>query len=73
MEQTFFGKVKWFNPDKGYGFILPEDGSRDVFIHQATLDKCGIKTLSEGQEVEYTTRKDKRNDKISAATVKPVN
>ena len=47
------GKVKWFNPDKGYGFIEPEDGSKDVFVHISAVERAGFRSLSEGQRVEY--------------------
>ena len=48
------GKVKWFNFNKGYGFIQPEDGSKDVFVHISALQKCGIDTLNENDAVEFT-------------------
>ena len=47
------GTVKWFNPDKGYGFILPEDGSRDVFVHISAVQRAGLATLNEGQKVPF--------------------
>ena len=47
------GTVKWFNPDKGYGFILPEDGSRDVFVHISAVQRAGLATLNEGQKVSF--------------------
>jgi len=47
------GTVKWFNESKGYGFIKPEDGSQDVFVHFTAIKEEGFKTLAEGQEVEY--------------------
>lgn len=47
------GKVKWFNPTKGYGFIQPQDGSRDVFVHISAVERAGLSTLGEGQEVEF--------------------
>ena len=45
--------VKWFNPTKGYGFIEPEDGSKDTFVHISAVEKAGLTTLNEGQKVEY--------------------
>ena len=47
------GKVKWFNPTKGYGFIQPQDGSRDVFVHISAVERAGLSTLNEGQTVEF--------------------
>jgi CspA family cold shock protein len=47
------GTVKWFNSSKGYGFITPEDGSRDVFVHHKSIQGEGYKSLDEGQSVEY--------------------
>ncbi len=47
------GSVKWFNPTKGYGFIEPEDGSSDAFVHISAVQKAGLETLREGQKVEY--------------------
>jgi CspA family cold shock protein len=50
------GTVKWFNSDKGYGFIAPDDGSADVFVHHSTIKIDGFRTLQENQRVEYTAR-----------------
>ena len=47
------GKIKWFNPTKGYGFIENEAGGKDVFLHVSALEKAGINTLTEGEEVEF--------------------
>jgi CspA family cold shock protein len=47
------GTVKWFDPNKGYGFISPEDGGNDVFVHQSQIQMTGYRTLEEGQQVEY--------------------
>ena len=47
------GTVKWFNPAKGYGFIEPEDGSKDAFVHISAVQRAGLTTLREGQRVEY--------------------
>jgi len=49
------GTVKWFNADKGYGFIAPDDGSADVFVHHSAIDSDGYRTLAENQKVEYST------------------
>lgn len=48
-----FGTVKWFNPAKGFGFIQPENGSRDVFVHISAVEKAGLGTLDEGQRISY--------------------
>jgi cold shock protein len=47
------GTVKWFNPTKGYGFIQPQDGGRDVFVHISAVERAGLTSLNEGQTVEY--------------------
>lgn len=49
------GTVKWFNPTKGFGFIQPEGGGNDVFVHISALDALGLKTLNEGQRVSFET------------------
>ena len=47
------GTVKWFNPTKGYGFIQPEGGSRDVFVHISAVERAGLRSLDEGQKIEF--------------------
>ncbi len=47
------GTVKWFNPTKGYGFIEPEDGGKDVFVHISAVERAGLSTLREGQKVDF--------------------
>jgi CspA family cold shock protein len=47
------GTVKWFNPTKGYGFIQPQGGGKDVFVHISAVEKAGLTTLNEGQQVQY--------------------
>lgn len=47
------GTVKWFNPTKGYGFIEPEDGGKDAFVHISAVERAGLSTLNEGQKVSY--------------------
>lgn len=47
------GTVKWFNPTKGYGFIAPDDGGKDVFVHISAVERAGLRTLEENQQVEY--------------------
>ena len=59
------GSVKWFNPTKGYGFIEPEDGSKDAFVHISAVEKAGLTSLREGQRVEFELVPG-RNGKASA-------
>ena len=47
------GTVKWFNPTKGYGFIQPQDGGRDVFVHISAVERAGLSSINEGQTIEY--------------------
>ena len=53
MSNTVTGTVKWFNPTKGYGFIEPEDGGKDVFVHISAVERAGLSTLAEGQKISY--------------------
>ena len=62
------GTVKWFNPEKGYGFITPDNGKEDAFIHLNTLRDAGIETLSPGQKVSFDLIEDR--DKVSAGNIK---
>jgi len=62
------GTVKWFNPTKGYGFIQPEDGGSDVFVHISAVEAAGINGLNEGQRVDYELATNK--GKTSAANLK---
>lgn len=64
------GKVKWFNDQKGYGFITPDDGSKDLFVHHSSVEGEGFKTLSEGQEVEFEMTQSDKGPK--AANVKKI-
>ena len=54
------GTVKWFNPRKGYGFIQPEGGDRDVFVHISAVERAGIGSLREGQRIQYELVQDQR-------------
>ena len=64
------GKVKWFNSEKGYGFIENEDGGKDVFVHFSAIVAEGYKTLNEGQSVTFETEPDPKNsDKLRAVNV----
>lgn len=60
------GTVKWFNATKGYGFIQPDDGSTDVFVHVSAVERAGLRALNEGQKVRYDVVRDKRSGKNSA-------
>ena len=62
------GTVKWFNPGKGFGFIKPEDGSNDVFVHISALEKAGLFGLNDGEKVSYDIARN--NGKEAAANVK---
>ena len=63
------GIVKWFNPTKGFGFIQPEDGSKDVFVHISAVERAGMGTLKEGQKVQFELAKGK-DGKVSADNLK---
>ena len=65
------GTVKWFNATKGYGFIQPEDGSRDVFVHASAVERADMDTLREGQKVHYEVQHDPRTRKSSAENLRP--
>lgn len=54
------GTIKWFNPVKGFGFITPDDGTKDVFIHISAIESAGLSGLQEGQGIEYDLVRDKR-------------
>ena len=60
------GTVKWFNGQKGYGFIQPDDGSKDVFVHISAVERAGASSLNEGQKVTYEIVSDRRTGKSSA-------
>jgi CspA family cold shock protein len=66
------GTVKWFNPQKGFGFIQPEDGSADVFVHISAVERAGLGTLTEGQKITFDLATDRRNGKSSADNLKAV-
>jgi len=63
------GTVKWFNSQKGYGFIQPDDGSKDVFVHISAVERSGIGYLTEGQKIRYEVESG-RNGKSSAVALK---
>jgi CspA family cold shock protein len=60
------GTVKWFNTEKGFGFIQPEDGGQDAFVHISAVERAGLRTLKEDQKVSYELIQDKRSGKASA-------
>ena len=63
------GTVKWFNPTKGYGFIEPEDGGQDAFVHISAVERAGLSSLSEGQKVSYELQPG-QNGKFAAENLK---
>ncbi|MBI4556908.1 MAG: cold-shock protein [Candidatus Hydrogenedentes bacterium] len=64
------GSVKWFSAEKGYGFIVPDDGGKDLFVHHSNIDMPGFKTLEDGQKVQYEPGQGKKGPE--ATKVKPV-
>lgn len=64
------GTVKWFNPEKGYGFITPDDGGKDLFVHYSAIQSDGFKTLNEGQKVEFEVTQGQKGPQ--AVNVRPV-
>jgi CspA family cold shock protein len=63
------GTVKWFNETKGYGFIQPDDGGKDVFVHISAVERAGMRNLVEGQKISYEMQTDKRSGKDSAVNL----
>jgi CspA family cold shock protein len=66
------GTVKWFNPTKGYGFIQPDNGGSDVFIHISAVERSGLSSLNEGQRISYDEEVDPRKGKTAATNIKVV-
>jgi CspA family cold shock protein len=66
------GTVKWFNPTKGFGFIQPEGGGQDVFVHISAVEQAGLRGLNEGQAVAYDLEQDRRSGKTSATNLRVV-
>jgi cold shock protein len=64
------GTVKWFNDQKGFGFIQPDDGGKDVFVHISAVERAGMRSLVEGQKVSYEIVADRRTGKSSADNLK---
>jgi CspA family cold shock protein len=66
------GTVKWFNGQKGFGFIQPDDGGKDVFVHISAVERAGMSGLDEGQKVSFDVVADRRTGKSSAANLRAV-
>jgi CspA family cold shock protein len=66
------GTVKWFNAQKGYGFIQPDDSDKDVFVHISAVERAGLRDLREGQKVSYEIAQDRRTGKSSADNLKEI-
>jgi CspA family cold shock protein len=66
------GKVKWFNETKGYGFIAPDDGGKDVFVHISAVERAGLRSLKENQSVGFEIETDRRTGKQSAGQLRPL-
>ena len=64
------GTVKWFNEQKGYGFITPDQGGKDVFVHISAVERSGLPGLREGQKISYEVQADRRSGKESAANLR---
>ena len=64
------GTVKWFNTTKGYGFIQPDDGGRDVFVHVSAVERSGLGSIYEGQKLSYEIERDGRSGKESAGQLR---
>jgi CspA family cold shock protein len=66
------GTVKWYNPQKGFGFIQPDDGGKDAFVHVSAVERAGLTDLREGQKISFELVTDKRSGKASADKLKAV-
>ena len=64
------GTVKWFNTQKGFGFIQPDDGGRDVFVHVSAVERAGLSSLSEGQKLGYEVERDRKTGRDSATSLR---
>ena len=65
------GTVKFYNDQKGYGFIAPDNGEKDVFVHATALERAGMSSLAEGDKVSFDTEVDSRSGKTAVANIKP--
>jgi len=63
------GVVKFYNEQKGYGFIQPDNGGKDVFVHATALERAGMRSLAEGQKVSFDTREDRRTGKVAVDNI----
>ena len=66
------GTVKWFNSAKGFGFIQPDDGGKDTFVHISAVERAGLSNLAEGQKIQFDVVSDERSGKTSADNLKTV-
>ncbi|SMF38522.1 cold-shock DNA-binding protein family [Tistlia consotensis] len=66
------GTVKWFDATKGFGFIEPDAGGKDVFVHVSAVEQAGLRSLNDGQKLEYELETDARRGRTSAANLKPL-
>ena len=66
------GTVKWFNSQKGFGFIQPDQGGNDVFVHISAVERAGLSGLSEGQKVSYELEQDRRSGKTAAGQLQSI-
>lgn len=69
MSDSKSGVVKFFNTTKGFGFIQPDDGGNDVFVHVTALEKCGLNSINEGDKVSFTTAVSERTGKVAVDTI----
>ena len=68
----YTGTVKWFNATKGFGFIQPDDGSKDAFVHISAVERAGLNQLVEGQKIQFDLVSDQRSGKMSADNLRSV-
>ena len=68
-DEQITGTVKWFNSEKGFGFIQPENGGNDVFVHISAVEGAGMKTLQEGQKITFELHTDPKKGRVSAANL----
>lgn len=64
------GTVKWFNAEKGYGFIQPDEGGKDVFVHISAVEQAGMRNLQEGQKIDFEVVADRRTGKSAASNLR---